>query len=505
MKQNNYFDIDKITANDLSLESIYSRLNYCCSTAGEDFLMGRLYHPYIQNCKEFDEYRKLSSELNTNPDLVKDISVYLNHIGKLSKYSFADTLKDFAASDKESNVKHYIIDCLIILSFVMIFVYPGPGLVAFLALVAYSVSQYFKKKNLIAARLYVFSYIIKMLKCKIPSIKNTDEGSVLTDRFNRIDEIKHLFRPFMTGTFLISESARTSSNPLGIVFDYLRMIFHVDIIKYNSMIGFIQEHIDTAYELYSLIGELDCAISVNRAKSELSDSTIKIICDAELGDSNLFCVTDIYHPLIDNPVVNSFTAEKNILITGCNASGKSTFLKCLAVNAIISQCFGFAFAKSYRAPFYRIYSSMSLKDDLDAGESYFMAEIKSIKRIIDDTKAMDDAKILCVIDEVLRGTNTIERIAASAEILRCLSNDRVLCFAATHDIELTELLKDEYDNYHFSEELTDDDVKFSYLIQKGPARSRNAIRLLSLLGYDADIVKSAGKRADDFIISGKWN
>jgi len=433
------------------------------------------------------------------------ISSYLVKIGKLSKYSFSDTLKEFSESDRESNIRHYLVDLLILLAFALIFVYPGPGVVAFLILVAYSVSEYFKKKNMIAARLYVFSYIIKMLKCKTPENDSLKTCKILSERLNRINEIKHLFRPFMAGTFLISESARTNSNPLGIVFDYLRMIFHVDIIKYNSMIGFIQEHADSAYELYDLIGELDCAITVNRAKSELSEYNNGRICNADLSDREDYCVSDIYHPLIENAVVNSFSGNKNVLITGCNASGKSTFLKTITVNAIIAQSFGFAFSESYMAPFYRIYSSMSLRDDIDAGESYFMAEIKSIKRIIDAATGDDDSRILCVIDEVLRGTNTVERIAASAEILKCLSNDRVLCFAATHDIELTELLKNEYDNYHFSEELTDDDVRFSYLIEKGPARSRNAIRLLSLLGYDDKIVKSAEKRADAFINSGKWN
>jgi len=105
---------------------------------------------------------------------------------------------------------------------------------------------------------------------------------------------------------------------------------------------------------------------------------------------------------------------------------------------------------------------------------------------------------------VLRGTNTVERIAASSEILKSLSSKNVICFAATHDLELTELLKDYYDNYHFTEEVLEEDVKFSYLLKNGVANSRNAIRLLSVLGYDSEIVELATKRANGFIASGIW-
>ena len=100
---------------------------------------------------------------------------------------------------------------------------------------------------------------------------------------------------------------------------------------------------------------------------------------------------------------------------------------------------------------------------------------------------------------MLRGTNTVERIAASAEILRCFAGTKTLCFAATHDLELTGLLQDVYDNYHFGEEIVDGDVRFSYRLMKGPSTSCNAIALLGTLGYDRAIVDKARERADRFL------
>ena len=133
-----------------------------------------------------------------------------------------------------------------------------------------------------------------------------------------------------------------------------------------------------------------------------------------------------------------------------------------------------------------------------------IVEIRSLKRVLDAASADSEIPVLCCVDEVLRGTNTIERISASAEILRSLAQKPIQIFAATHDMELTELLGDIYVNYHFSETLEGDDVRFSYRIQEGPADSRNAIRLLRALGYDPGIADSAERRAEQFMKTGKW-
>ena len=79
-----------------------------------------------------------------------------------------------------------------------------------------------------------------------------------------------------------------------------------------------------------------------------------------------------------------------------------------------------------------------------------------------------------------------------------------MCFAATHDIELTTILKDCYRNYHFQEEVTEDEVKFDYKLYAGPATTRNAIKLLNVIGYDKNIIKGAEQRAMHFLTDGNW-
>lgn len=147
---------------------------------------------------------------------------------------------------------------------------------------------------------------------------------------------------------------------------------------------------------------------------------------------------------------------------------------------------------------------MALQDDLEGGDSYYVVEIKALKRILDAEKE-PGRPVLCFVDEVLRGTNTVERIAASTQILKSLHKKSVLCFAATHDIELTELLKQDFNNYHFEEEIVDGDVIFQYKLLPGKATTRNAIQLLEIIGYDGDVIANARGMAERFVESGQWS
>ena len=121
-----------------------------------------------------------------------------------------------------------------------------------------------------------------------------------------------------------------------------------------------------------------------------------------------------------------------------------------------------------------------------------------------DKAAQVGDTILCFVDEVLRGTNTVERIAASSQILKELWNQNVMCFAATHDIELSYILQDYYSNYHFTEQVVDNEIHFSYELLKGRATSRNAIKLLEIIGYDKAVVDKAAGRAEEFVNTGVW-
>jgi DNA mismatch repair ATPase MutS len=274
----------------------------------------------------------------------------------------------------------------------------------------------------------------------------------------------------------------------------------------------LQNHREQIDRLATLTGFVDAAVSVACFRASLpyyalpEFSEEKSTGKGDRGSASCFEADELYHPLLEDPIPNSLSTSGWILLTGSNASGKSTFLKASALCALLSQTVLTAPAKKYRGSYFRIYTSMALRDNLTGGESYFIVEIKSLKRILDagKEKREDKAPVLCFIDEVLRGTNTVERIAASSEILASLRQSGIRCFAATHDVELTDLLSQAYENYHFEEQIEKGDVIFNYRLQKGKASSRNAIRLLEAIGYDEKIVRSAEKRAETFIGTGVW-
>ena len=108
------------------------------------------------------------------------------------------------------------------------------------------------------------------------------------------------------------------------------------------------------------------------------------------------------------------------------------------------------------------------------------------------------------MEKPLMSFGSTERIAASSQILKSFADHNVLCFAATHDLELTEILRKEYDNYHFEEEIVDKDILFNYKLMPGKAKTKNAIRLLELMGYEEELIERAAEQAIYFENNGVW-
>ena len=300
---------------------------------------------------------------------------------------------------------------------------------------------------------------------------------------------------------LLIGSSTTYSTGLGdLILDYMRMLTHVDLIAFGSVLKQVKHQVGSVEKLADTLGFLESCIAIASWRESLPYYTCPKLSH---GEGAFYQAEDMYHPAIMEAVPNSISEKNCVLLTGSNASGKSTFLKVAALCAILAQTVYTVPARHYQAYYYRVYSSMALRDNLTARESYFVVEIKSLKRILDSIN--EETPVLCFIDEVLRGTNTVERIAASAQILKSLAGKNVMCFAATHDVELTYLLEGIYHNYHFTEEISESDIHFPYELKKGPAQSRNAIKLLHVMGYDSSITKEAERSAARFLEEGIWS
>ncbi|MCM1145779.1 MAG: hypothetical protein NC407_13855 [Lachnoclostridium sp.] len=498
--------IDDITWNDLNLDEIYRQMNYSHSAAGDEYLYYRLHTP-MQDEEEFAKFEKYVRYFMEHDKERVDLQVQFARLGRMGKYSLYEYLDYLDTLGERNNLKYYLAIGGVALSIGIMFVSVSFGLCALLVILCLNMMNYYKEQKEIDPYITSFRYIFRLMDAAGRIGKSTVE-EIAPER-KRLLSCCKATEGFRRNSFIILSGM--GNNPLEIILDYLRMVLYLDLIKFNQMLRTIRKHITEIDEMVTILGMLETVIVVGEYRAALKGGYcvpdfLEDGVPKEYNNSCYLKIEEMYHPLLKEPVKNTIEVKRGVLLTGSNASGKSTFLRAVALNAVLAQTIHTCMADSYRGNRFRIYSSMSLQDDIGSGDSYYMVEVKSIRRILESVReAEKDRKhVLCFVDEVLRGTNTVERIAASTQILKALAQPGILCFTATHDLELTNLLGNLYDNYHFEEEIVQDDIFFPYRLLKGPAVSRNAIALLKVLGYDKGLVKDAERLADAFLQTGKW-
>lgn len=489
--------VDDITWNDLNMDEIFKSMNFTESSVGEEYLYYLLRN---MDCdfERLDKQEELITYFMENEEARLYLQMLYHNVGKNGRFSIFDYLDYIDQVKIRNNVRQILLIVLIIAAIVLCFINSGIGVIAVVGLLIFNILTYFKEQKEIEPYLYSLAYVQRLLEVskKMCGVKI----DILEDSQRELKETLKHFKDFTVNSMWIRMGGSSSlgGNPLDIILDYLRMVTHIDLIIFNHLFRKLQGKKEEVATLVRVLGEIEACIAIGWYRNTLPYYVVP-----EFDGKNLD-IQGACHPLIENAVPNSIKAEGGILITGSNASGKSTFLKTIAINTILAQGIHTVYAEKYKAEVLSVFSSMALRDSVVHGDSYFMVEIKSIKRILEQVKN-SDRKIICFVDEVLRGTNTVERIAASTHILMCLQKAGTICFAATHDIELARLLKETFENYHFEEKIEGEDVKFSYLLCEGKATSRNAIKLLKVLGYDDSLITAAENMAANFLETGKWS
>ena len=459
-KDKGSFCLDDITLSDLSIRDVYSRMNRCVTNAGEEYLYCRFRLLEDDPSPFFDLTDTYTKDTDT---AVRLIYILESTMGRMRRDGFAN-ISAIKEARRESIAADVVPLALLVISLCVIPFSHVTGIIATIVMLSVSVWGYFKGIRSTKDSLAGFATSMRIIKC--------------ADRLskNGVDFIYIL--PVMFTLKVILYTLKV----------------HGTVIVYKLKVSTVVRYIDRLEELYLKLGELDCTLAI------ASYIKGRKHCRAQIIPQKRIDTKQIYHPLVKNPVYNDFTAERGVLITGSNASGKSTFLKAVAVNVLFAQTFGLAFADSFATGKFRIYTSMALADNILANESYYVVEARSIKRMC-DTAAPD---CLFIIDEVLRGTNTVERIAAATNILKYLCDSGALCFAATHDRELTLLLEDKMELYHFTEEINEDSVTFPFVIKEGVSDKTNAISLLKMLGFDKTVTSSADRLVEQYKKTGSW-
>lgn len=488
--------IDAVTWNDLDLDHIYMQINHTWSQSGGEFLYSSLKNPLMDEEELAEHERVISYFMEHSEERVRMQTAFAS-IGRTQKMTLTEYLYNLRLLEQKSSLVHYVCCAFAAFSILMIFVRPPVGFGLFIAALVMNLLIYFRRKGEIEPYITTFGYLLRMMhETKNLMGLRTDELSVY---FDEMKAALFATKSFRRHSYILMSGKRFTGTVMELPLDYLRMFFHLDLIKFNSMLKHICLHMDDVLLLIHHVGFLDAMISVGEYRASLPVYAIPSFLHSEEA---VFEVQGLYHPLVSGAVQSSVTAHRGVLITGSNASGKSTFLKAAAAAAILAQSIHTVPAQSYTASFFSVYSSMALSDNILGGESYYMVEIRSLKRVLD--AAEREHHVLCFVDEVLRGTNTVERIAASSHILKSLCRPNTICFAATHDIELTQILENFYDNYHFTEEVQENDIVFPYRLLKGRADTRNAIRLLQLIGYRDEITREAELDGGYFAENGVW-
>ena len=293
-------------------------------------------------------------------------------------------------------------------------------------------------------------------------------------------------------------------NPLAVIltdfsntiYDYLNLAFLLDANGVYFGAGELRTHGAALLRVIAAMGDVDSAISV----ATYRDATDAWTRPRVVAAGTAATLNDVRHPLVDAAVPNTVTLGpgRGALVTGSNMSGKSTFLRTVGVAAVMGQTINTCLAAEYAAPVFHVRSCIGRADDLLAGKSYYIVEVESLLELVKASASADPH--LFLLDELFRGTNTVERIAAGQAMLEALlaagtGQAPHVVLAATHDGELVDLLPTLYTPYHFGDSAGPEGLTFDHKLQPGPATSRNAITLLRLYGAPERLVQRATERA----------
>lgn len=474
--------IDDITWNDLEMDEVFLRINQTKSFLGEQLLYHKLHvlNSDVADARMEDKIRFLTE----NEELRFIVEEQLGKIGKNEgHYQLPVFFMNTASWKVQNGWLLRILQVLLavflagsILTEQVLFV-GGLGIVALINLMIY---LYVKQ------RYEVFLFSLGSLKeifhfCnRILADEKWDSRLDTEEVRDANKKLKKVARRIIS--WQGRKTAGMTGDMLGLIQDYLMGITLLDVAAFNRIVTVLGDKCAEVRLLYEFAGELDMLISIASFRESLDDW-----CEPKIEECAVIGGTAIAHPLLVHPVANDFCLEKAAIITGANASGKSTFMKSVAINVILAQTIRTCVAKEFYLPKIMVMTSMALRDDILSGESYYVKEIKYLKRMLD---AMIQHLVLCVVDEILKGTNTKERLEASEAILKYMSEQNCYVLLATHDKELVDRLQDEYESYFFESQIVENDIWFDYQIRKGKGGASNAVELLSLFGFPEEIMKS---------------
>lgn len=493
-----YFDIYKDDAtsitdaqyNDLDIENLFNFSNRCLTPIGEMLLYHKFRH--LSKSDSVATGEEIIARIDATPDFRKKIEDALSGLSDKMDYPASSLLSINIVLSRWHRYFGFLPMFYIPLAIILwSFTSPWVTLAYCLAIfIVNTIIHYWNKR-------YVETYIrplVQLNKIRTASIKLSK-----IDRYNRLSEVEEAIEKVNTLSRKVSVfnlNKLLESDLMIVVFLILEIIKILLLIEpimtysISKKIGNVTFH---AKRLIDYVGEWDVHYSVSSLKvwMKRNDCIWSIPSFAKPYEN--VCIDQMVHPLIPKCVPNTITIDRLIIITGSNMSGKSTFLKTIGVNIVASYAINTCFARRMELPECNLYTVLSVTDDLDNAKSYYFSEAERIKSIIDHCEnTRPNSTNIVLIDEIFKGTNTIERISIANAVIKHITKlNHTYAVVSTHDIELARSFEGILTTCHFSEVMEQDKLRFDYKLNSGTEYTRNAISLLKYCGYPDEIIDVA--------------
>ncbi len=471
------------TMNDLDFYGLFEFADRTHSKIGQQYLFNKLLT--INPSPDFTQQEKLVDHVTLHENDRIKAQIILSKLGDTKVFHISSLFLDEFVKPPESYSVMKPLSIMTLATVAAAFFLPTLWIAACCLAIANMALHYANKK-------YIHRYsdsipqisplsaaCRELLKMNLP----VSHPGTVASSIKSIDRIKGRLSVFAL------ESKQQSDVFMQLAFfivEYVKIAFLLEPIIVFGVLRHLREKRTDIRNLFEFIGTVDGAISIASLRHGLGRHCKPQISPRGAG----FGFIDLYHPLIPDCVPNTLTVQdKSILLTGSNMSGKSTFIRSVSINALFAQTVNTCFASDFHLPPLKIRSAMRISDDVFSGKSYYFEEVLLVKEMIGESRA--GRETLFLLDEIFKGTNTIERIAAGKAVLSYICKKGNIVFVSTHDIELAGLLQNTYDLYHFSETVDEGRVQFDYQLKRGELKTRNAIRILEINGYPEEVIAEA--------------
>lgn len=486
------------TCNDLDFHDLFMFIDRTNSKVGQQYLYNKL-RTIPANSDKKTNHEKLITNFSENTEFRLSVQKQLDTLKNKEAYYITSLFQEEHLKPPKWFFIIKILSFTSVLSLLLLQFNPAVVFVLFGVFIINTGIHFWNKRNLYQY-LDSIPQLLRMVNAarqlfKHESLKPLSPN--LPKSLNITDKIRNRMIFFKLQTKIEGDMEAIAWG----ILEVFKIIFLIEPLLLFGVLKELDTKRKEIENIFAFIGKIDVLISIASLRKGLPHYCIPKIVTHQKS----FEACNAYHPLIPDCVTNSIQIDKkSVLLTGSNMSGKTSFIRTIGINVITGLTINTCFAEHFLMPVMRVFSAIRISDDLMNDKSYYFEEVLTIKSMIDESEQKTGN--LFLLDEIFKGTNTVERISAGKAVLSSLTKNGNIVFVSTHDIELADLLEDEFELYHFSEKVNNQTVDFDYKLKDGKLTNRNAIRILEINNYPEEIINEAiviSKELDEITVRNK--